>query len=183
MAVAMTADDNGSFDLKAFLSTGPIRWLIGGGAFLIAAIAIGTIVMVDNFRERALNSNRRELENTVNLLARHFDQQLEDFTIILRDIANRIRVDGTTSQTFRAQLATRAWHDELSAEVSAYSDVAAINVFDANGMLINSSDAWPVPDVNIADRGYFNTLKSSPGASMQVELVRGRRGMGDHLRL
>jgi diguanylate cyclase (GGDEF)-like protein/PAS domain S-box-containing protein len=174
MAVAMTADDNGSFDLKAFLSTGPIRWLIGGGAFLIAAIAIGTIVMVDNFRERALNSNRRELENTVNLLARHFDQQLEDFTIILRDIANRIRVDGTTSQTFRAQLATRAWHDELSAEVSAYSDVAAINVFDANGMLINSSDAWPVPDVNIADRGYFNTLKSSPGASMQVELVRGR---------
>ena len=36
----MTADVSGSFDLKTFLSSGPIRSLIGGGAFLIAAIAI-----------------------------------------------------------------------------------------------------------------------------------------------
>jgi hypothetical protein len=35
----MTADGSGSFDLKAFLSSAPIRWLITGGVFLIAAIA------------------------------------------------------------------------------------------------------------------------------------------------
>jgi hypothetical protein len=51
------------------LSSAPIRWLITGGVFLIAAIAIGTTIMVDNFRERAINSNERELENTVLLLA------------------------------------------------------------------------------------------------------------------
>ena len=84
----MTADGSGSFDLKTFLSSGPIRSLICGGAFLIAAIAIGTVVMVDNFRERALRSNERELENTVQLITRHYDQQLEDFTIVLRNIAS-----------------------------------------------------------------------------------------------
>ena len=58
---------------------GPIRWLILGGMLLIAAIAIGATVMAGNFRERALRNSERELENTVLLLARHFDQQLEDF--------------------------------------------------------------------------------------------------------
>ena len=58
---------------------GPIRWLILGGVLLIAAIAIGATVMAGNFRERALRNSERELENTVLLLARHFDQQLADF--------------------------------------------------------------------------------------------------------
>ena len=89
----MTADTTASFDMKAFFSSGPIRWLVAGGAFLIAAIAIGTTIMVGNFRERALNSSERELENTVLLLARHFDQQLEDFTVVLKDIAAQIRID------------------------------------------------------------------------------------------
>jgi len=130
--------------VKAFLSSGPIRWLIAGGAFLIAAIAIGTTIMVDNFRERALSSNERELENTVLLVARHFDQQLEDFTIILKDITGQIHSDGMTAEIFRGQLATLEWHETLRKKVGAYSDIAGINVFDAGGTLINSSDVWPV---------------------------------------
>jgi diguanylate cyclase (GGDEF)-like protein len=177
--MVMTADSSGSFDLKAFLSSGPIRSLIGGGAFLIAAIAIGTIIMVDNFRERALTSNERELENTVRLITRHFDQQLEDFTIVLKDIAARIHSSGITPEILRGQLATLEWHEELRTKVNAYSDAAAISVFDADGTLINSSEVWPVPDVKVSDRNYFRTLKSGNGsAPIQIELVRGRISLG-----
>jgi diguanylate cyclase (GGDEF)-like protein len=171
----MTADGTGSFDLKAFLSSGPIRWLIGGGAFMIAAIAIGTTIMVDNFRERAISSNQRELESTVQLLTRHFDQQLEDFTIILKDVATRIRAGGVTSEWFKGQLSTLDWHEELRTEVSAYSDVATINLFDVNGDLVNSSEVWPVPNVNVSDRDYFKAFKSgTETAPIQIELLRGR---------
>jgi diguanylate cyclase (GGDEF)-like protein len=175
VTIAMTANGSGSFDLKAFLSSGPIRWLIGGGAFMIAAIAIGTTIMVDSFRERALDSNGRELENTVQLITRHFDQQLQDFSIILKDIDTRIRTGGVTSERFRGQLSTLDWHEELRAEVSAYSDAAGINVFDANGGLVNSSEVWPIPDVNVSDREYFKAFKSgTETAPIQVELLRGR---------
>ena len=171
----MTADNTGSFDLRAFLSSAPIRWLIAGAVFLIAAIAIGTTIMVGNFRERALNSNERELENTVLLLARHFDQQLEDFTVILRDIAAQIHSDGITPEIFRGQLGTLAWHEVLRTKSGAYSDIAGINVFDVNGMLVNSSEVWPVPDTKIADRAFFNVFKSGAEASpVLVELERGR---------
>ena len=75
----MTANGTASSDIKISIRGGPIRWLIAGGAFLIAAIMIGTTIMAGNFRERALDNSKRELENTVLLLARHFDQQLDDF--------------------------------------------------------------------------------------------------------
>src|SRR5579859_242108 len=171
----MTADATASFDLKAFLSSGPIRWLIAGGVFLIAAIAIGTTIMVGNFRERALVSNERELENTVLLLARHFDQHLEDFTVILKDFATQIQSDAMTPERFRGQLATLEWHEMLRAKVGAYSDIAGINVFDSTGTLINSSEVWPVPDVKIDDRGFFKAFKSGMVAKpIFVELARRR---------
>jgi diguanylate cyclase (GGDEF)-like protein len=175
VALAMTADGSGSFDLKTFLSSGPIRSLIGGGAFLIAAIAIGTAIMVGNFRERALLSNERELENTVQLITRHYDQQLDDFTIVLKNIAAHIRSSGLGSEMLAGQLATLEWHEELRTKVNDYSATAAIDVFDANGALINSSQVWPVPDVKVSDRAYFKALKSGDDSTpIQIELVRGR---------
>ena len=61
--------------VRRFVSGNPIRWLVLGGALLITAIVIGTTIMAANFRERALNSAERELENTVLLLTRHFDRR------------------------------------------------------------------------------------------------------------
>jgi hypothetical protein len=67
---------------------GPVRLLVVGCLFLIAAIAIGTMASI--FRERAL-SPRRELENTVRLLTRHFDQQFRDFGAIQQGFVAFVR--------------------------------------------------------------------------------------------
>jgi hypothetical protein len=93
----MTANGTTSFNVKASVSDNLIRWLILGGVLLIAAIAIGTTVMVGNFRERALNSSERELENTVLLLARHFDQQLEDLGAVQQDLIAYMQSSGIDS--------------------------------------------------------------------------------------
>src|SRR5882757_2157918 len=76
---------------------GPIQWLVLGGVFLIAAIAISTAVMVGSFRERALANGERELENTVMLLARHFDQQLEQLDLVQKSLVEHIRSAGIAS--------------------------------------------------------------------------------------
>ena len=72
-------DASAPYDVKPSVRGGPIRWLVVGGLGLIAAIAIGTTIMAGNFRERALESAEQQLQNNVLLMARHFDQQLEDF--------------------------------------------------------------------------------------------------------
>src|SRR5690349_17749280 len=65
---------------------GRVGWLVACGAVLVAAIVLGTTIMVGQFRERALSNAERELENTVLLLTRHFDQQLEDSGAIARNV-------------------------------------------------------------------------------------------------
>ena len=86
----MTRFGSRLFD-QAFVRSGPIRWLVVGGTLLIAAIAVGATLMAENFRERALRNAGRELENTVLMLAHHFDQQLQDFAVIQKDFVGHVR--------------------------------------------------------------------------------------------
>ena len=172
----MTERTTASLNFPRPVSGNPIRWLVVGGGFLIAAIAIGATVMAGNFRERALNSSARELENTVLLLARHFDQQLQDFGAIQQDVAAYVRAAGIeTGEHYRRRMSSADIHLMLKAKIDAVSYVGGINLFDADGALINSSSAWPVPPVNVADRAYFKTFKSDPNSpSLLVEPVHSR---------
>jgi hypothetical protein len=169
-------DGTTSIDIKALMKGGPIRWLILGGMFLIAATAIGTAAVVFDFRERALNSSERELENTVLLLARHFDEKFEDLALTQADIIAEIEKGGFNSpDRFKSEMATLEMHQVLRAKVAGRFEGAGANVFDSEGALINSSDIWPVPDVKIADRSFFKAFKSGTAATpILIELVHGR---------
>jgi diguanylate cyclase (GGDEF)-like protein/PAS domain S-box-containing protein len=148
---------------------GPVFWLITCGALLVAAIIIGTVVMVDQFRERALRNGEQELENTVLLLARHFDQQFEDSEIIAGDLASRTEFSGSSSsENFRGQMSTLDAHLMLKSRVSILSYIGDVNIFDADGKLINSSGVWPLPAIDISDRSYFKTFKSDPEARIAL---------------
>jgi diguanylate cyclase (GGDEF)-like protein len=159
----MTANDTTSLIVKHSVRGGPIRGLVLGGILLIAAILIGTTIMAGNFRERALNSSERELENTVLLLARHFDQQMEGFEVIQKDIIAHMRSSGVTSiDNFRRQMSGHDIHLMLKSKMSALSYIGGVAVFDADGQLLNTSVTWPAPALNISDRPYFKAFKNDP---------------------
>jgi diguanylate cyclase (GGDEF)-like protein/PAS domain S-box-containing protein len=141
----------------------PIRRLIIGGMMLIAAIATGTAAIVVHFRDRALNSSGRELENTVLLLARHFDQQLTALEIVQKDLDEQIQQAGIASpEDYERQMSSRDTHLMLKAKISALSYVGGLSLIDSEGKLINFANSWPVTSVSIADRTYFKALKSDP---------------------
>jgi PAS domain-containing protein len=160
--------------VAASMRRGPILSLILCGVLLVAAIMVGTMLIVGQFRERALSNGERELENTVRLLTRHFDQQLDDLEVPLDDLLAHIRLAGIASaDDFRRRMSTPEMHLLMKAKVSGPSEIAGINIYDAGGTLINSSEVSVVPAVNIADRAYFTALKSG-AEQQQVELVRSR---------
>ena len=129
--------------------------------------------MISNTRDRALESTERELENTVSLLARHFDQQLDDFVSVQNDLVTQLRSAGITSpDVFRLKMSTYETHLTMKAKVTGSSDVAGVNVYDVGGNLLNSSEVWPAPTVNVADRAYFRALEADASPMPpQIELV------------
>ena len=59
--------------------------LIAGGLVLMMAIAIGTGLAVERFRQDAIENGREGLESAVLLLAQHFDRQFEDFSVLQKE--------------------------------------------------------------------------------------------------
>src|SRR5438477_4194655 len=101
---------------------GPVLWLTLCGALLVTAIFAGTIMMVGEFRERALGNSERELENTVLLLTRHFDQQFEYSETIATDVISQLRISGiASSEAFRKRMSRPETHEILRSKVSGLS--------------------------------------------------------------
>ena len=158
----------------------PLNLLILGGILLIAAIAIGTSFTIVSFRQRAMLNSERELQNTVLLLTRHFDRELGYIDAVQRDLIEHMKLTGlATPEAFRRQISREDAHVTLQTLVSGASGTARINIFDADGQLINSSTSWPVLPVNIADRDYFKRFKSDPSSpEVVVSLVHSRFARG-----
>ena len=171
----MTASATAPSNTKASVRSGPIRWLVLGGLLMIASITIGTTIMVGNFRERALTNSERELENTSLLLARHFDQQLTDFRAIQEDLVAYVQSAGMdTSERYKRRMSSPDIHLMLKTKITALSYVGAVNLFDSDGTLINSSNVWPVPAISLADRAWFKTFKfdsNAPSLALKVKLA------------
>jgi len=169
------ADNTDTLDLKIPIPRSSIFGHLLGGALLIAAIALATAMTVSNFRERALTGSQRELENTVLLLAHHFDQQFEEFEVVQKELIAHIHSAGiASSDAFRRQMSGPEMREILRSKSNGTPDVAGINIFDSDGLLINSS-MWPRPIIDVADRAYFKAAKSSsPGSPGVIELVQSR---------
>ena len=150
---------------------GAIQWLVLCGAALVLAIAVGTGYLALQYRERALEVAERELTNTALLLSRHFDQQLGDLQHVHDDVVAHVRNGSVdTAESFESQMSTLAVHEMLRTKLAALPHVGGLNLFDVKGRAINSSEMWPVADVNISDRRYFREFTSGrPTPDVLVE--------------
>jgi diguanylate cyclase (GGDEF)-like protein len=166
---------NAAVDPETYTRGNPIHRLIAAGLFLIVGIAVGTAIMIGSFRERALKNSERQLENTAQLLAVHFEQLLRDFDAVQITISRQIQVGIDSPEAFRQQMSGEDTHIMLKSKISAYTDLAGITVFDANGQLINSSETWPIADINVSDRNYFKAFKAGTASTQTlIELLHSR---------
>ncbi|UPK36050.1 EAL domain-containing protein [Bradyrhizobium sp. 186] len=148
---------------EAAARRGPVLWLTLCGALLVAGIFAVTAMAVGDFRERTLANRERELENTVQLIARHFDQQFEDSDVVAADLIGQMNLPEITSPAmFRAQMSGPAANQMLRGKLSAVSYLGDIVIYDADGDIINWSRAQPLPNINVSSRAYFQTFKSNP---------------------
>ncbi|MDE5442271.1 EAL domain-containing protein [Bradyrhizobium sp. CSA207] len=142
---------------------GPVLWLTLSGALLVAGIFIATILTVGEFRERALVNSERELENTVLLLTRHFDQQFEDSEIVAADLIAQMNLSDIASpEMFNERMSSAEARRMLTNKISAVNYLGDIAIYDINGDIINWSRNEPLPKINISSRAYFQTFKSNP---------------------
>ena len=144
-----------------FRRIGAIQWLIFSGVGIVLAITVATACLVLQFRDRTMQAAERELANTAQVLSRHFDQQLTILQRIHGEVQNYTRSEGIdTAEAFERRMSSPEVHEMLRFKLQAFPHVGALNLFNTNGRLINSTQDGPLPSINISSRHYFKEFTS-----------------------
>jgi diguanylate cyclase (GGDEF)-like protein len=173
----MTGSSRGSIGgMLSRFRVGAIQWLVLCGIALVIAIALGTAYFAMQFRQRALEVAEREQNNTALLLSRHFDQQLGDLQHVHNEVIAYMQASaGETADEFERSMSTLSAHEMLRTKLEALPQPNGLHLYNAAGKLINATEVWPVPDVTIADRRYFQDFISGrPTPDVIVEPVKSK---------
>jgi diguanylate cyclase (GGDEF)-like protein len=153
-----------------FRRVSAIQWLIFSGVGIVLVITVATACLVLQFRDRTMQAAEHELASTAQVLSRHFDQQLTALQRIHGEVQNYAREEGIdTPEAFEQRMSTRGVHEMLRAKLQAFPHVGALNLFDADGKVVNSTQDGPLPAADISDRRYFKEFIS--GRSVPETLV------------
>ncbi len=157
----------------------PVRVLVACGAAIVIAVVVAMGLILSGLRERALADSGRQLRNTSFILAEETDralQALEQMQIGLIDYMRNVGV--VFEDEFRWHMSGEDVHLLLKEKIATLPHVDAVTIIDTDGKLVNFSRRWPIPEVNVSDRDYFQALKANPQLQFYVSEPVLNRGDG-----
>jgi methyl-accepting chemotaxis protein len=146
------------------------------GLLLVAAIVVGSAFILSNLRQRALADNERELTNLVSVLAEQTDRAVQAVELIQSSLIERMQALGIASaEDYERQMSGYNVHLMLKEKVSGWPHIGSITLINSQGKLFNFSRSWPLPNIDVTDREFYNALKSNAQlTSFMGEPVRNR---------
>ena len=138
-----------------------------------------TCMFVMHLRIGAVTESGRELKSLSTVLENQAERSFEAVELVQTDILDRMRAIGVrTPDDLRRVAGEQRIHEKLRSRIQAVPQIDAITIIDVDGKLINFSRSWPIPAVNVADRDYFQALKSNPNETSYISKPVQNRGTG-----
>ncbi|HZY13454.1 MAG TPA: ATP-binding protein [Beijerinckiaceae bacterium] len=157
-------------------STHTLFWLglITVGAILGAAL--GTTL---ELRYRDIADARRELTSLDLLLVEETSRSLQSVDLVLRSVETRLLSDGVIdAESYARKEAGHDMYAFLQGRIAGLPQLAGLTLLAADGRRINFSRDAPVPEVNFADRDFFQALQKQPSDRPFVSDPVENRGTG-----
>ena len=137
-------------------------------ALFLGAMAMGAVILAVNaitlneLRDETLRSVEASMQSQAIVLAEESDRSFKALDLALSTIADDIAHLGVTdTQRFQSRVAEYDIHELLKSKGAGLAHVDAISLVGANGKLVNISRSWPIRDVDVSERDYFQTLRSA----------------------
>jgi signal transduction histidine kinase len=148
---------------------GGARRIVIAGAVLIAVTILGAGLSLWDLYENAINASRENMANLGIVLAGELSRSMDSVDLVLDEATQRISHSGAmTPDEFHAEMATEATHDFLVNRLQALPQLSALFLTDATGHQINSSNFWPVPDVNLANNSFFQDTQKADADTVVI---------------
>jgi len=153
----------------SILTGGGARRIIIAGILLIAVTITGAGLSLWDLHRNAIDASRENMANLGIVLAEEMSRSLESIDLVLDEASQRIVHSGVaTPEEFRREMAGEATHDFLVNRLQALPQLSALFLTNAVGIQVNSSNFWPVPPANLADRSFFLDAEKADAATLVI---------------
>jgi predicted signal transduction protein with EAL and GGDEF domain len=143
----------------------------------IVTSAAGYTIWSD--RQATIEQHKREMTNLAVALAEHTSRYVAVMDLVLRAVQTNLKaIEADTSAMFRSRLSGPRIHDDLAKRVETLPGGNALLLFDADGILINSSRPGPLPTINAADRDYFAHFREHNDHGLYISAPTESRAVG-----
>ena len=150
------------------------------GALILGGLILGAnAITLDGLRENTLRSVKANLTSQGIVLAEEADRSFKVLDLALSIVSDYIaRLGVNDSEALQHKLAGPEIHRWLKEKMAGMAHVDAITVISAHGKLINFSRYWPIPNVDVTDRDYFQALKADATLETFISKPVQNRGTG-----
>src|ERR1700761_2496777 len=148
--------------------------------FALICTIIGTnLFALRDLRESTLQTAEANLARYSLTLAENADRSFKSLDLVLSSFGDYLTNEGAVdTDSYRRFGSTQQLRQLLKEKVTGLPQIEAISLIDARGKLLNFSRYWPIPDVDVSDRGYFKALKSDTGPQVFITEPIKNRGNG-----
>jgi len=120
-------------------------------------------------RDQATEEWRSQLDNLSLVLAEQGAQEVKSAFLVLDSIAESVAAnDVHDAATLRGKMATLRHFDSMRDKISGLPQVDVATIVAANGDVINFTRSFPAPQINLADRDYFQAHMRNPGLGVYI---------------
>jgi signal transduction histidine kinase len=148
-------------------STHTLFWL---GLITVGAILGAALGVTLELRYRDIADAKRDLTSLDLLLVEETSRSLQSVELVLRSVQAKLLADGVIDGESYSR--TEAGHETyaflqgriafLQGRIAGLPQLARLTLLAADGRLINFSRNAPVPEMNVADRDFFQALREQP---------------------
>jgi signal transduction histidine kinase/DNA-binding response OmpR family regulator len=153
---------------------------LGLTSFALISIIVGTnVFFLGNLRESTLQSAETGLARYSLMLAEEADRSFKSIDLVLSSVGDYVGRKGVTdAASYETLMSTQETQLLLKEKITGLPQIEAVTMIDANGKLLNFSRYWPIPEINVSDRDYFQALKDDPNLETFISTPVRNRGTG-----
>jgi len=132
---------------------------VAGAILGIAALALGLTVWW--LRSDAIADASKNAANLAAVLAEQTTRSVQSVSLILDEIQEHLkRVGATTPDAFRRLLRGEETYKVLTERLSHLSNATLIALIDDKGLLVSSTNKWPLPPTDVSDHENFQHFRN-----------------------
>lgn len=135
--------------------------LIAGTALAVAAIAGANVLVLAQSYRSTLHEVQDDLLRQSRTLSELVDHTFASADLVLANVAEKMRSEASKSGDLHS-LTTKDFHAYLRKEKSGLPQIETLGVLDAEGKMLNHSQGWPSPHIDLSSREYFEALRADP---------------------